>query len=218
MLNARFVPIVQWPGSPTGQYSRKRARFGAPHAATLTFLDRELNHLDARDVLIQTYHPKEDIRLDGWPKSNARVPHSPGVILTFTRHDYGKTGQTLSFPCDTYLTWEHNLRAIALSLEALRAVDRHGVTRGTEQYRGFEALPPPSATSTTLTGVLAADVLARHSIYAAANILGLKHVFEAALRDARRATHPDKNQGRSEAFHQVQAAGACLAALHGSSS
>src|SRR5579863_10251967 len=46
-----------------------------------------------------------------------------GIILTFN----SKHGP-LSYPCDKYSNWQANLRAIALSLEALRAVDRYGVT------------------------------------------------------------------------------------------
>ena len=35
--------------------------------------------------------------------------------------------------------WQHNLRSIALGLEALRAVDRYGISRRGEQYAGFRA-------------------------------------------------------------------------------
>lgn len=37
-------------------------------------------------------------------------------------------------------SWEDNLRAIALALEALRKVDRYGVTRRGEQYTGWKQL------------------------------------------------------------------------------
>lgn len=40
----------------------------------------------------------------------------------------------LSYPCDTFTTLQDNLRVIALALEALRMVDRYGVTRRGEQY------------------------------------------------------------------------------------
>lgn len=40
------------------------------------------------------------------------------------------------FATDQYEKWEHNVRAIALTLEALRAVDRYGATQG-RQYAGF---------------------------------------------------------------------------------
>lgn len=44
------------------------------------------------------------------------------------------------FAVDTYTTWQDNLRAIALGLEALRKVERYGITRGTEQYTGWKML------------------------------------------------------------------------------
>ena len=51
----------------------------------------------------------------------------------------------MSYPCDKYSNWQANLRAIALSLEALRAEDRYGVTRRAEQYKGWAKLLPPNA-------------------------------------------------------------------------
>lgn len=48
---------------------------------------------------------------------------------------------SLRFPCDTYISWEDNLRAIVLTLERLRAIDRYGVTQHAEQYKGWNALP-----------------------------------------------------------------------------
>jgi hypothetical protein len=44
-------------------------------------------------------------------------------------------GGTTYFPA-----WQNNVRAIALALEALRKVDRYGVTNSNEQYTGFRAL------------------------------------------------------------------------------
>ena len=90
----------------------------------------------AKDILIQAYLNYEDIRNDGWPRSSAR-PSSPGVIVSFSTPN-----GDLSFPCDTYTNWEHNVRAIALALEALRRVERYGVTRRHEQYKGWAKLPP----------------------------------------------------------------------------
>jgi hypothetical protein len=40
---------------------------------------------------------------------------------------------------DTHERWEHNVRAIALTLELMRAVDRYGATQG-RQYAGFQQL------------------------------------------------------------------------------
>lgn len=87
------------------------------------------------DVIIEAYFSRSDIRNDGWPRHNSR-PSQPGIILNFA-----STMGALRYPCDHYDDWHDNLRAIGLALEALRAVDRYGVTRHNEQYRGWQALP-----------------------------------------------------------------------------
>src|SRR5271166_2344051 len=104
MLNAIFRPIETWPKKPTAK--RKAARFSAPYAKTLDDLERELNAIRARNVVIQGYWQRDQIRNDGWPRSN-QSPKSPGIILTFSRDK-----QTISMPCDTFLHWQQNLRAI----------------------------------------------------------------------------------------------------------
>jgi hypothetical protein len=45
----------------------------------------------------------------------------------------------LIYATDACELWQHNVRSIALGLEALRAVDRYGITRRGEQYAGFRA-------------------------------------------------------------------------------
>ena len=42
-------------------------------------------------------------------------------------------------------SWQANVRAIALALEALRAVDRYGVSKRGEQYTGWKAIEAPRA-------------------------------------------------------------------------
>src|SRR5690606_24676973 len=69
----------------------------------------------------------------------AKAAH-PGVILSFD----SKVGH-LSYPCDTFTSWQDNLRAVALALEALRKLDRYGVTKRGEQYRGFLAIEATAA-------------------------------------------------------------------------
>jgi hypothetical protein len=135
-VSVNWVPVENWPGVPRNQSERIRAQFSAPWQTTLDLLDKELWALSARNTVIQAYWRREDLRLDGQPRAGC-VPTSPGVIVTFTT----KAGE-LSFPCDTFDRWNDNLRAIALALEALRRVERYGVTRQSEQYKGWAKLPP----------------------------------------------------------------------------
>lgn len=133
-LDYIFRPIDKWPRAFTN--GRRPAPFRAGYAKTLIDLERELRHLGVTQCVIQAACSEDDIRLDGRIRSSARLQH-PGIIVAFTP----KGGAPLQFPCDTYSDWTDNLRAVTLALAALRAVDRYGVTRHAEQYRGWKALP-----------------------------------------------------------------------------
>lgn len=197
MISVQFVPIASWPGKQTT--SRKDSLFSAKYSDTLDLLEKELRHINAREILIQTYLERGQIRNDGWPKSNATRPINPGVILTFVRN-----GKTISMPCDRYRDWECNLRAIALSLKALRDVDRYGVTTGGEQYRGWEALPPPQPKVVDELHE-AAKVISRYSDISVEQIINRQRTQEA-IRAAIIRAHPDKEGGSTEAFQAVNEA------------
>lgn len=82
-------------------------------------------------------------------------------------------------------SWQANVRAVTLGLEALRAVDRHGITHRAEQYQGWRAIEPAASTS-----------------MAEAQAVIDSYGGEAA---ALRATHPDHG-GSREDFERVQQA------------
>ena len=131
MTDFTFRPIERWLGPET--IRRRRSTFRSGYTQTMNLLDRELRHLRAARVVIQLALSEADIRLDGLPRASARPTH-PGVILAFhsNQHDID-----LQYAVDAFDRWEDNLRAIALGLEALRKVDRYGVTKHGEQYRGW---------------------------------------------------------------------------------
>ena len=134
-MRATFRPIDQWPGEPTSSHSRKsRHTFKGSYSDTLQLLDRELYSLNASEVVIQLEMSDRDIRLDGIPRANAS-PKGPAVILAFD----SKHGP-LKYATDVFDHWHANLRAIALGLEALRKVERYGVTKRGEQYKGWQQL------------------------------------------------------------------------------
>ncbi len=190
MIDARFVAVDHWPGTKTASAARKHSTFRASYAKTLDVLERELHHLRAKDILIQAYFERRDIRNDGWPRSSAR-PSEPGVIVTFSV----KTG-TMSFPCDRFDGWEDNLRAIALSLEALRQVDRYGVTRNNEQYRGFAQLQEAAHGRAS-----AIDFFTRLTGWDRQQVQADP---QGAYRLACRAVHPDVRGGSHEKFTEMQ--------------
>lgn len=103
----------------------------------MDLLQRELRHLDATEpVVIEAGYQPHEIRLDGRPRANAKLS-DPAVIVSF-----GSRLGPLRYAADTYHEHADNLRAVALTLEHLRAVDRYGVTKRGEQYQGWAALPP----------------------------------------------------------------------------
>lgn len=208
MLTATFCPLTQWPGKRTEAGKRKRAPFRAGYIKTLDDLERELHHVRASSVTIQIDLETKDIRNDGWPRSNAR-PMTPGVVLSFVT----PTGP-LSFPCDTYTTWEDNLRAISLSLTALRAVDRYGVTRHAEQYRGFKAIEAPGATP-AMDRQQAIAFIANHADLSAGDVSfdidrGDGKLYKFACQTAARKLHPDAPGGSHEQFVKLQQAKAVI--------
>lgn len=192
-------PISDWPGALTPEWKRKPSPFGAAFTTTLDELDREVFHVTetaaqraSAELLVAI--PAEQFRLDGKPRAQAKATH-PGVILSFdSKHGH------LSYPCDTFNTWQANLRAIVLSLESLRRVDRYGVTRSGEQYRGFLAIEG---------AVPAGPMTVEHAFTVLDDLRGFRisreHPNEIAmvLRYAKRVTHPDTG-AQNEFGHTFQ--------------
>lgn len=183
-------PIDTWPDESTDNDNRAWPRFKAAESDTMRLLRRELEHLGtAGKVVLQvvTYHGPADLRRDGELRSGAKVIH-PGCRLTFvSRHGpltYA-TDQFSTFDPQSWASWRANLRAIALSLQALRAVDRYGVSNHGEQYRGWQAL---GSQPHELSGDEAMGVLRAH-----AGPLGddpraeARALFIAAARNTRNA-------------------------------
>lgn len=154
--------------------------FRAGYQDTLDLLMRELDKLQAREFVIEAGFREGDIRLDGLPRADARVPSHPGVVVSFD----SKHGP-LRYGTDAFPAWQANLRAIALGLEALRKVDRYGIGRRGEQYQGWRALPAGDDPS---------------------EVRGARLIEEfGGVKEALKATHPDHG-GDPRDFADVQAA------------
>jgi hypothetical protein len=199
VLNAQFRPLDKWQGSRTEE--RREGQFKAPYFKTLNLLEYELNKLDASHVIIQIEDPLaiKGIRNDGsFIKSAAGdryTPGKPGVIVSFE-----SPKGNISMPCDRYEYWEDNLRAIGLALEALRAVDRYGVTRGNEQYRGWAKLEAPGAKNGKMDRDAAVRFLASLHKSPPENLARLSaDQLRDICRTARIENHPDRG-GSHETF------------------
>jgi hypothetical protein len=203
-----FRPLGPWTEANT-EGRRSRGTFKATWLDTLRLLLREIAHLDAENVVIQADFREGDRRLDGkGVRADARLPLHPGVRVAFdSRHG------PLTYATDSCEFWQHNVRSIALGLEALRAVDRYGVTKRGEQYTGWKQLG--ADTAAPMNGAMTRDeavelvtlwVDVRPSIFRGTNDDGRRRI----LRAARAAAHPDRNHGDSAAFLQLENAGRAL--------
>jgi hypothetical protein len=188
-------PIGEWPGTLTR--NRQRSNFSARWGTTSQLLDREVWYLGGKNMRLQVAIPASQFRLDGRPRATAKAEH-PGVILTLD----SKHGP-LSYPCDTFTTWQDNVRAIALALEALRKVDRYGVTKRGEQYRGFLALE--SNAPRDFSSARDAVLFLKQTV----GLDGEDMEPAALLRAAKRRTHPDMG-GVADLFQRVTLAEAKL--------
>jgi len=94
----------------------------------------ELARLGATDVVLSSNIP---LRRDGLPYANQRRPDDPGIAVYFKYH-----GKPMCFACDQYATVAQNTRAIALTIAALRGIERWGASDMMERaFRGFTAIP-----------------------------------------------------------------------------
>ncbi len=135
-----------------GKASRARAGGGWDQSRRLTIaeavmrvreqLDRMGIHED--DLVIST---NLQLRLDGFPRSNQSEPADPGVAVYWTdRYSRGNPPRCMAI--DRYDRVADNLAAVAATLDAMRAIERHGGAVVLERaFSGFTALPAPVALS-----------------------------------------------------------------------
>lgn len=196
----------------TPRAKRLAVPFSADWDRTIEDLGVELQHLRASDVVIEVATTAPDIRRDGMLRTNARVTH-PGVRISFQTRDHGP----MTFTCDTYErrwgyqmpSWQANVRAVALSLKALRDVDRHGATKG-RQYVGLGELPAGSGAVAMggMTREQAADIIFGDP--AAASVDLTSEIARGKFRLARAKAHPDRNGGDQTQWDRVMEAARVL--------
>lgn len=194
---AKPIPAypLQWPaGWPRKDgWQRKHATFSR-NKRDLTISDAvtrvrdELGRMGiGDDDLVVTTNL--ELRMDGWPKSGQREPGDPGAAVYWR----DKAGNTRCMAIDRYDRTADNLAAIAATLDAMRAIERHGGAEILDRaFTGFTALEhQPSAAWWTVLDV------PRNAP---------RDAVEASYRRLRALHHPDRPGGSAEQFHGVQAA------------
>ena len=131
---------LDWPEAYPRTKHRSRAQFKASFGAAIHQIMRELRlmHVSTAQTVISTNQP---LRNDGMPYSAQRIISDPGVAVYFKRK-----GQEVVICCDRWDRIEDNLRAVALTVEAMRGMERWGASDALDRvFRGFTALPAPEA-------------------------------------------------------------------------
>jgi hypothetical protein len=135
---------LQWPPGRkrTDSWRRENAKFDVTFTRARDNIVAEIGRLAGRypdpQIVIST---NIALRRDGLPLANQRQPDDPGVAVYFL---YKK--RQMSFACDRWRKIEHNMQAIAKTIEALRGISRWGTGDMLEAaFTGFTALPPPPA-------------------------------------------------------------------------
>jgi hypothetical protein len=151
---------LQWPEGWPRSRSRKRALFstkrnstpnweqgGFRSAKSVSMADAtertiaELRRMNVRadDVVIST---NVVLRRDGFPRSGQGEPQDPGVAVYWRT----RNGEMKVMAIDIYDRVADNLAAVAATMDAMRAIERHGGAQILERaFTGFNALPPPKS-------------------------------------------------------------------------
>lgn len=201
-----FRPIKTWPeGWPNDRGTN--SPFKANWSDTMSLLDRELTMLGARDPVVQLDLPENGVRLDGQLRAGVKANYR-GIILSFDTRQFG----TLTYSCDAFYstswrtnldTWQVNLRAIALGLEALRKVERYGIAKRGQQYAGWAELPSGIALGAAMTVEEAAHFIASKTDVDWSDEVANDPLFALVLfKDAAKLTHPDQG-GDADEFRKL---------------
>lgn len=178
-------------------HARETTPFDSTWSKTLTLLEREVTALAGKDLVIGVDITEKDLRLDGGIRANAR-DGSPAVEVAFdSRHG------PMLYRCDRYVSrwasqgpdWQQNVRAIAKTLEALRAVDRYGASSSGEQYRGYRQIASTSSPGPRPLAIALARLREIAGTQADMPRVDL-------IRRARRRAHPDRG-GSNELWAEV---------------
>ncbi len=132
-----------------------------------------------------------ELRLDGLPRSVQRVLADPGAAIYWQTRKHGRR----VIAVDQYTKVEDNLAAIAATLDAMRAIERHGGARVLERaFTGFTALPAPTARRTWR------EVMGFGAATPSRDELRRRFRSLAAVH------HPDRNGGSDAAMSELNVA------------
>jgi hypothetical protein len=134
---------LQWPDGVARRDSWRRGvpKFEAQFARDRDSVLRQLRRMGYSNIVITSDLPT---RNDGLPYANARC-EDPGIAVWWVHK-----GREHVIACDHWRTYSFNLRAIDMSIDAMRGLERWGASGAVERaFAGFAALPAQGETSET---------------------------------------------------------------------
>lgn len=130
-MNTPTAYPLQWPSTwpMTDPAKREKGKFSSTLAGALVALEDEVRRLGGTGLILSSNYTL-----------GVNNPSNPGVVAYFT---YDKVA--VAIPCDRWLKIEHNVKAIALTIEAMRGMERWGAKHMIKaMFTGFKALPGPA--------------------------------------------------------------------------
>lgn len=186
---------LQWPTGRSRTTDRQVARFatntrggyfGRRSHSVSECIDAIVHELDLMGADETQLVVSTNLRLGarGWPLSNQSAPRDPGAAIYFYFNR-----KPVCLACDQWAKVEDNLWAVALTLEAMRGIDRWGAAQLEATFTGYAALPAPEAWWQVLGVPQNADA----------------DTIQTAYRQLAKEHHPDKG-GSDAAMARINAA------------
>lgn len=192
---------LQWPDGWKRATSRGVPKFVARFALDRDRVLRQLHRRGGSHIVITSDLPT---RNDGLPYADATA-RDPGIAVYWVER-----GREHVIACDKWRTAAQNLRAIDMSLEAMRGLDRWGAAEMVDRaFAGFAALPagsgeghaaPPSTPKRTWRDVFTVNGVEQH-----VDKVELLAIVKVRYRDLIKTAHPDAG-GTHEQAAELNAA------------
>lgn len=178
-MSERTAYPLSWPaGWPkTEPYSRGTSKFQTDLPRALANLKKQIELMGGKNLVLSSNYTL-----------GANNPKEPGVVAYFEWQQI-----PMAAPCDRWNRIESNVQAIALTVEAMRGMERWGAKHMIKaMFTGFKALPENTASAPWW------EVL---GVPQTASVDQVK----SAYRDLVKRHHPDAG-GHPETFRKIQSA------------
>jgi len=160
-----------------------KTRLSVADAVRRVLIELERMGIKDDDIIVSTNVP---LRLDGFPRSD-QEPRDPGAAVYWQK----KNQQMRCMAIDRYNRVADNLAAIAATLDAMRAIERHGgATILDRAFLGFAALPEKASQPW------------REVFGITPGVNATVDLVESRFRNMVQLHHPDKG-GDREAFEKL---------------